>query len=185
MVIKSWPKVGEPSVLAEGQGKSFVCQKFINPKTGSVEDFTIFHSPRDAVVILPITVNNRILITSQFRHAAGSVFMEFPGGNKDPGEAPLKTAKRELLEETGYSARTMIQARAMRIWADPGAYKSFIWPFLALDCKRIRDPQLDSTECIEVTPVSVRRWLEMIQEGLITDCKTLAITMLFLPYLKA
>ncbi|HWV62243.1 MAG TPA: NUDIX hydrolase, partial [Oxalicibacterium sp.] len=57
-----------------------------------------------AVVILPVLDDGTILLERQFRYPLNCVFIEFPAGKIDPGEASLDCAKRELLEETGYTA---------------------------------------------------------------------------------
>src|SRR3954464_11696201 len=58
-----------------------------------------------SVVILAIDARQRVLLERQYRHAAGSFLWELPAGRIDPGESVLAAAKRELLEETGYTAR--------------------------------------------------------------------------------
>ncbi len=58
-----------------------------------------------AVVILPLFDDGSVLLERQFRYPLDQVFIEFPAGKIDPGEESLTCAKRELLEETGYSAR--------------------------------------------------------------------------------
>jgi len=57
-----------------------------------------------AALIIPILPDGRLLMERQFRYAVGRVLVEFPAGKLDPGEDMLKTAQRELLEETGYRA---------------------------------------------------------------------------------
>src|SRR5690606_19029682 len=58
-----------------------------------------------AVVILPLLEDGKVLLERQFRYPNNQVFIELPAGKIDPDEAPLDCAKRELREETGYSAR--------------------------------------------------------------------------------
>ena len=57
-----------------------------------------------AVVILPVFDDGRVLLERQFRYPLDRVFIEFPAGKIDPGEDTLACAKRELQEETGYTA---------------------------------------------------------------------------------
>src|SRR5438477_6728379 len=74
-----------------------------------------------SVVVLAIEQSStqpRILLEWQYRHAAGRFLYELPAGRIDEGENELKAAKRELLEETGFTARKW--KRVLRFWASPG-----------------------------------------------------------------
>src|SRR5438105_6173009 len=69
-----------------------------------------------SVVVLAVE-DDKVLLERQYRHAAGRFLYELPAGRIDPGENELKAAKRELLEETGYTARKW--KRILRFWASP------------------------------------------------------------------
>src|SRR5919198_6609721 len=60
----------------------------------------------------------RILLVRQYRHAAGQYLWELPAGRRDPQENELTGAKRELLEETGFTAKNW--KRILRFYASPG-----------------------------------------------------------------
>lgn len=60
-----------------------------------------------SVVIVPVTEDDEVIMIRHFRHAAGRTLLELPAGVIDPGEEILETARRELLEETGYEAGTL------------------------------------------------------------------------------
>src|ERR1043166_2159438 len=66
-----------------------------------------------SVVVLAVE-NSKVLLERQYRHAAGRFLYELPAGRIDPGENELRAAKRELLEETGYSARSW--KRILHFW---------------------------------------------------------------------
>jgi len=60
-----------------------------------------------AVLIVPVLDDGRLVVERQFRYPLDRVFLEFPAGKVDPGEATEATARRELIEETGYEATTL------------------------------------------------------------------------------
>ena len=132
---------------------------------------------------MPITTDKKIVIIRQFRHATEEVFVELPGGNKNKNETPVDAANCELLEETGFRSKKTIELKTKKVWVDPSAYKNFYIPCLATGCYKISEPKLDATECMETLTIPINEWLEMIHDGLITDCKTLAVTLLALPYI--
>src|SRR5881392_1741822 len=70
---------------------------------GAITDREFIRHP-GAVVILPLLDDGQVLLERQFRYPLDRVFIEFPAGKIDPGEDPLACAKRELREETGYTA---------------------------------------------------------------------------------
>src|SRR5437879_7325495 len=87
-----------------------------------------------SVVILALDESSRgphVLLEKQYRHAAGCFLLELPAGRIDEGENELKAAKRELLEETGYSARSW--KRILRFWASPGFVAEAMSLYIARD----------------------------------------------------
>jgi len=71
-----------------------------------------------SVVIVPVTVADDVILIRQFRHATGRTLLELPAGLIDPGEEILETARRELLEETGYVAGTL--RHLTTVYVSPG-----------------------------------------------------------------
>lgn len=183
MKIKPWQKIGHPHILLRKNSRSFINQKFINPRNGSIEEFLFFSGKLNAVVIFPITKDKKIVAIRQFRHAADKVFVELPGGAKRSNETWPRAAKRELLEETGFYPQKIVRFKTKKNWFDPGSFKNFYIPCLATGCYQVSEPKLDATECIETIKVPINEWLDMIYDGLITDAKTLAVTFLALPYI--
>jgi ADP-ribose pyrophosphatase len=123
-----------------------------------------------AVMVVPILPDGRLVMERQWRYPIGRVMLEFPAGKIEPGEPPLACAKRELLEETGYSATE---------WARIGvihnaiAYSSEgieVWFARGLSLGRA---QLDEGEFVEVTTVSIDELDVLAARGELTDTKTL------------
>lgn len=77
-----------------------------SPRNDKVYDFYRVDAP-DWVNVIPITPENEIVMVAQYRQGAKKVVLETPGGMVDPGEEPIVSAARELLEETGYVADTV------------------------------------------------------------------------------
>ena len=77
-----------------------------SPRDGEVYDFFRIEAG-DWVNVIPLTPEGEVVMVAQYRHGAGKVMLEIPGGMVDPGEDPIVAGARELLEETGYAAGRM------------------------------------------------------------------------------
>jgi ADP-ribose pyrophosphatase len=113
----------------------------------------------------------RVLLEKQYRHAAGQFLYELPAGRIDEGENELKAAKRELLEETGYSARSW--KRILHFWASPGFVAEAMSIYLARDLT-LGTAQPEDDEVIEISMVPLGKAVSMIMRGEIQDAKTIA-----------
>ena len=78
------------------------------PHTGKEHDFYIIDSP-DWINIIPLTDNGHVVMVKQYRHGTREVTLEVPGGMVEDGDSAEETAYRELLEETGYKAESMMK----------------------------------------------------------------------------
>lgn len=128
-----------------------------------------------AVVVLGILDNGNLLFERQFRYPLRQVFLELPAGKIDPGEAIIDTAKRELLEETGYVATDWAHLGVMHPCI--GYSDERIEIFAAKGLSRTGGQQLDENEFLEVIELSPEAAREAVWSGRITDAKT--ITALF------
>ncbi len=111
-----------------------------------------------------------VILERQYRHAAGQFLIELPAGTREPGEAPLAAAKRELIEETGFRARrwTML----LRYFASPGFLGEWMQIYLARDLREgAATPELD--EQIEILRMPLSQAMRMVADGRIHDGKTL------------
>ena len=113
----------------------------------------------------------RVLLEKQYRHAAQRFLLELPAGRIDRGENELKAAKRELLEETGYSARSW--KRVLRFWASPGFVAEAMSIYLARGLQ-LGTAQPEDDEVIELQLVPVKKAVSMVLKGTIQDAKTIA-----------
>ncbi len=113
----------------------------------------------------------RILLEKQYRHAAGRFLYELPAGRIDDGEKELKAAKRELMEETGYSARRW--KRILHFWASPGFVAEAMSIYLARGL-RAGTAQPEADEVIDIQLAPLKKALAMVLNGTIQDAKTIA-----------
>jgi ADP-ribose pyrophosphatase len=122
-----------------------------------------------AVVILPILDDGSILIERQYRYPLDRVFHEFPAGKIDPGEDPLECAKRELREETGYTASDW---RFVCTIHNAIAYSDEHLEIYLARGLVAGESALDEGEFLETMTASVEELLQWVREGKITDVKT-------------
>jgi ADP-ribose pyrophosphatase len=128
-----------------------------------------------AVAIVPLFDDGRVLLERQFRYPHNREFLEIPAGKIDPGEAHLDTAKRELLEETGYEAGEW--TRIGVIHTAIAFTDEAIELFLARKLTHV-GANLDAGEFLETLKVSLGEAIAMIRDGRITDAKTVAALLL-------
>jgi ADP-ribose pyrophosphatase len=127
-----------------------------------------------SVVILAVDSTGsqpRVLLERQFRYCAGDFLWELPAGTLDPGEDELSAAKRELLEETGYTAERW--QFALKFFASPGITTETMAVYLAEGLRRGK-AQPEADEVIRKRMFSVFDAVRMILRGKIRDGKTIA-----------
>ena len=123
-----------------------------------------------AVAIVALTAEGRVILERQHRYALGRDFVEIPAGKLEPGEAHLETAKRELLEETGYAAAEW--TRLGLIHNAIGYSDEGIELWLASGLEK-REAKLDDGEFLEVFALPFDEALAMAADGRISDVKTI------------
>lgn len=122
-----------------------------------------------AVAMLALLDNGKLVMERQFRYPLHREFIELPAGKIDDGEDILVTAQRELLEETGYVADEWIHLTTA--WPCIGYSDERMEYFLARGLKHV-GRNLDEGEFLEVFELSLADAIEWIQQGKITDSKT-------------
>jgi ADP-ribose pyrophosphatase len=113
----------------------------------------------------------RVLLERQYRHAAADYLWEIPAGRIDPGEKELEAAKRELLEETGYTAAKW--RRILKFYASPGFVAETMSVFLASGL-RAGEAQPEEDEIIYKRMVPLPTAVRMVLSGTIRDAKTIS-----------
>ncbi len=123
-----------------------------------------------SAVILVMDERSRILLVRQFRLPANRSLWEIPAGRLDPGETPLKAAKRELAEETGYRAKEW--KKLVSFYPSPGYVGEKMTLFLATGLNEGEATPMED-ERIETRWFKPREVDKMIGEGEIVDAKTI------------
>jgi len=123
-----------------------------------------------AVVVVPLLDDGRVVLERQFRYPVGRVMVEFPAGKLDAGEDPLRCGQRELLEETGYTAREWACAGRMHLAV---AYSTEIIHIYFARGLSLGERQLDEGEFLDVFSATPQELLGWSADGSLTDAKTL------------
>ena len=136
---------------------------------GALIELDVIRHP-GAAAIVPLTRSHGVIMLEQYRHAVGGTIWEIPAGTLDARESPLACAKRELTEETGYTAAAW--QKLGEITPLPGYSDERIQIFLATDLS-VSVQNLDADEVLEVREVAFTEALNMISSGSIQDAKTI------------
>jgi len=123
-----------------------------------------------AVMIMPRLPDGRLLFERQFRYPHQRVFIEFPAGKIDSGEDALATAKRELVEETGYTAAHWAYVATMHPLI---TYSTEHIAIYAADELTYVGARLDPGEFVETFAASLEEALGWLDRGEVTDAKTM------------
>lgn len=129
---------------------------------GKESDFFIIDSP-DWVNVVAITSGGEFVMIEQFRHGTCETGLELPGGLIDEGESPEEAAKRELLEETGYSSADWIAIGSCS--PNPAIQTNTMYYFLARDCEKTAEIELDANESIVTKLVDKKQIPRLIADG--------------------
>lgn len=159
-----WP-VDHSEVLADCRIFRVRKDTVRNPRNGSAHDMFVLEQP-NWVNIIPLTPDDQVVLVEQWRHGTRSVHLETPGGLMDPHESPEECGRRELREETGYEAASVI--RLGTVHPNPAIQCNIQHYVLAAGCRQVSDLQLDHAEDIVVRLAPLAEIPRMIQTGEIT-----------------
>lgn len=163
--MKEWERVGEPQIVHDGWRKVFR-KTFIMPNGKRMDAEISDMDGWRATAVIALTETDEVVIARQFRCGPERIFDELPGGLVEKDEEPEAAARRELLEETGYSAGDMQYLG--KIYKH--AWMATSWHyFLATNCEKLQDQQLESTEDVEVALISIKGLIENARNAKMTD----------------
>ena len=163
------------------QGKVFRLQRdtVIEPGGVQVERDIIVHP--GSVVVLPIFKDGRILLIRQYRHSVGEFLWELVAGRKEPNESPAAAARRELVEETGYTVKRL--RKLMRIVPTPGFVNEWMWIFAA---EGLTEGAAQPEEDEKIVPriFTLKQAERMIERGTLRDAKSICGILYYMRFFK-
>jgi ADP-ribose pyrophosphatase len=145
----------------------------------STRDFVLHPG---SVVVLPVFENGDILLIRQYRHAAKDYLWELVAGRKDEGEDFREGARRELQEETGYTAKKL--KKILELFPTPGFVEEKMVLFLAQGLTE-GEATPEDDEKIETKIVTLKKAMEWIRNGTIRDMKTAAGILFYEKFVRA
>jgi ADP-ribose pyrophosphatase len=133
------------------------------------------------VTIAAVTDDNKMVLVKQFRKAVEKVILEVPAGKRDGDEEYLETAKRELKEETGYTAKNI--KMLTKFYSSVGYSEELIYAYL---CTGLTpgETDFDDNEAIDVVEYDIDELYKMIMNGEIADAKTIVTVLMAIKHLS-
>jgi 8-oxo-dGTP pyrophosphatase MutT (NUDIX family) len=137
---------------------------------------------RDVAIVLALTPGDEVLMVRQYKHGAGRVELELPGGLIDPGEAPVAAAARELREETGFVSPVALQPLGWHL-QDASKSTTRVYAFLARDVQEQGGRALDPNEAasgVLVERVPAARLAALVDDQELVSAASLVTAMRWL-----
>lgn len=131
-----------------------------------------------SAVIVPVFADGTVALVRQYRHPTVRYLLEIPAGTLNKGERPEEGAARELEEELGVVAESLV--KLTEFFVSPGFCEEKMWIFLATSLTETTQ-RLEEDEIVEVVRIPFSSALEMISDGEIEDAKTIIGLMLAAP----
>ena len=148
-----------------------VRQNLSKSSEGKESNFYVLDNP-DWVNVIALTESNEVVVIEQFRHGIEEITLEIPGGMVDGDEGAGEAAKRELVEETGYTPREIILLG--KSLPNPAIQNNWVYHYLAIDCQKTHEPEFDSTENVQTKLVDLSYISKAIKNGEITHSLVIA-----------
>jgi tyrosyl-tRNA synthetase len=159
--IRPWSFVSDQELL-KTPVFTVLSRKVISPKDGKEKSFSVLEA-RDWVNILALTPDNMVVLVNQYRHGSREFSLELPGGVTDPGDSLAEGAKRELMEETGYSVGPI--SELVSFYPNPALLGNRITTFLAKGAIKTGGTDFDENEETEVLLLSLPEIKERFLAG--------------------
>lgn len=168
--METW-KVIESKIIADCRVFDVREDLSENSVTGKKATFYVIENP-DWINVIPITKDGQVVLIEQYRQGTQSVTLEIPGGMVDDGESADECARRELLEETGYTADKLVFMG--RSQPNPAIQNNWIYHFAAFGCAKTGETNFDEHESINTRLAALDDIPQLIENEEITHSLVLA-----------
>jgi ADP-ribose pyrophosphatase len=180
--LKAWRTLQRKLLLDHSPWMRVYADDVELPDGRVVEGYLRLESPGYAMIV-PVDINQRIAMVRSYKRGVDAIDMQPPAGIIDPGEDPLTTAKRELLEEIGCSASEWIALGAYVLAGN--FYGGLAHLYLALGCQQIAEPDPNDLEEQEVVWLSKDEVFKSWRSAEFRQLSTAAILGLAFPYIES
>ncbi|MAO66715.1 MAG: NUDIX domain-containing protein [Balneola sp.] len=140
-------------------------------------EFSIIDAP-EWMNVIPLTPENEVVLVEQYRYGIEKPTLELPGGMVDPGETHDQTARRELLEETGFTGDDWHYLG--KVSSNPAFLTNFTHLHVVKNCHKVQEQELDGNERINVHVLPLDEFLEMVHNGAVHHSLVVAAVAKFL-----
>ena len=152
-MIRDWEILGR-EVIRDFKIFQIEKKRVRSPRTGKASEVQAVRFA-DWVLILALTTDEKVVMVRQYRHGTERVCLELPGGLVDPADGlPAVSARRELLEETGYRADEIM--RIGECYPQPAILSNKCFFYLAKNAAQVQSQNLDSGEDIEILKIPLK-----------------------------
>lgn len=134
-----------------------------------------------AVAIVPLTVENDIILIKQYRYPVEETLVEIPAGKLDKNEIPIDCARRELQEEVGAVGGNFVHLTSF--YTTPGFSNEYLHLYLAINFEK-KQNNPDEDEFLQIIKIPLKNSIDWIFEGKIKDAKSIIGILLANEYIK-
>ncbi len=180
--VKKWELLGRKELFSAPPWVKLFADTVRVPGGRVIDDFYHIELP-SYVMICARDKKGRLLFVRQYKHALGDITLLFPAGFIEDGEDHAKTARRELLEETGYEAKKLKFVGSFMVDGTKGCGKAYF--YLADGLKKTANPLSDDMEISDVVFLPVNKVMKALRSGDISLLSAVCFVGLATnPYLK-
>jgi ADP-ribose pyrophosphatase len=164
-------KVTKSEIVFHGKVFDVRVDEIEYSETGNKSYRQVAVHPGGAVVV-PVKDDGKIILITQYRYPQNEIVLELPAGKLEKGEDPMLCAKRELTEETGYTATDI--SKIGKIFTTPGFCSEVLYIFLAEGITPGNHAREEGEEDIQLVELTIEEIEEKIKSGEIVDGKTIS-----------